>query len=653
LDKIPSAAGRPGISLRALLVGLMLVPFNCYWVTVTEIKWNSNDSTCVSLFMTVVFILFCLTLLNLLFARRFPAHALNHGELMVVYIMLTISTAVCGHDMMGNLLPNIANVFWFANPTNHWAKFHRYIPDWFAPRNKEVLRGFYEGNSTLYTAEHLLGWAAPVLVWGVFIMVIVFTMLCINVLIRMQWTDREKLTFPIIQMPLEMTKEGGRSGFFSNRLLWIGFAIPAFLETLNGLNYFYPAVPHVQIKVYNVGQFIQNQPWNGVGWFPISFYPFAIGLIFFLPADLSFSCWFFYLFRKAQDVFATAMGWRDPGVSPAVQRFPYFAEQADGAWIVLAIIMIFASRKYLWQVVKRAAGRESELDDSMEPMSYRMAIIGIACGLGFLFVFCLAAGTSPFVPVVFFALYFIVAIAITRIRAELGPPAHELNFYRPEEIMTTAFGTEALGTRNLTLISYFYWFNRGYRNLVMPHQLEAFKIGEVSRASGRRLVLIIMLAAFVGVVATFWSLLHIYYINGAATAKIQAGYRTGIGSHAFNRLSNWVLNPAKTDVPALSFIGVGAAFALFLTIMKSRFLGWPFHPIGYGLAVSYAMDYFWFTAFIGWLCKLLTIRYGGIKLYRRALPFFMGLILGDYVTASLWSLIGWLLGITTYRAFIF
>ncbi len=89
------------------------------------------------------------------------------------------------------------------------------------------------------------------------------------------------------------------------------------------------------------------------------------------------------------------------------------------------------------------------------------------------------------------------------------------------------------------------------------------------------------------------------------------------------------------DVPALSFMGVGAAFALFLTMMKSRFLWWPFHPIGYGLAVSYAMDYFWFTALIGWLCKTLTIRYGGIKMYRQALPFFMGLILGDYVTASI------------------
>lgn len=162
-----------------------------------------------------------------------------------------------------------------------------------------------------------------------------------------------------------------------------------------------------------------------------------------------------------------------------------------------------------------------------------------------------------------------------------------------------------------------------------------------------------MIAVVLGIISTFWSLLHMYYINGAATAKIIAGYRTGIGNYAFDRLNSWVLNPKKPDGAALTAMAAGGTFAIFLTAMKSRFLWWPFHPIGYGLAVSYAMDYFWFTAFIGWFCKFLTLRYGGIKLYRTLLPFFMGLILGDYVIASTWTLIGWALGIPIYRQFIF
>lgn len=602
--------------------------------------------------MTVIFILFTLTLINLLVSKWFPKVALNQSELMVVYIMLSISTAIAGHDMMGNLLPNITNVFWFNTPANKWDQFHQYIPNWFAVRDKEVLTGFYNGNSSFYTREHLMAWLVPICVWTAFMMVIGYTMLCINVILRKQWADREKLTFPIIQMPLEMTKQGGASGFFSNRLMWIGFAIPAFLETMNSLNYFYPSVPYFQIKCYDIGQFMQTRPWNGVGWFPISFYPFAIGLSFFLPTDLSFSCWFFYLFRKMSDVFSVAMGWRDPGASPAMMRIPYFTEQAAGAWIAIAILLIYSSRNYLKEVFKRAFGKESEIDDSTEPMSYRSALIGICFGFIFLFAFTVLAGASPFVPIFFFALYFIVAIAITRIRAELGPPAHELNYYRPEEIMNSILGTQTMGVQNLTIVTNFYWFNRGYRNLIMPHQLEAFKIGDVTKTNNRHISKIIVIATFVGILTTFWALLHIYYINGAATAKIEAGYRTGIGTYAWDRLSGWVQNPVKTDVPAVSFMGVGAAFAVFLTIMRSKFLWWPFHPIGYGLAVSYAMDYFWFTTLIGWVAKVLSIRYGGIKFYRQLLPFFMGLILGDYITASAWTLVGWALNVTTYKPFI-
>lgn len=651
LEKKPRVP-RSGISFRAFLIGLILIPFNCYWVTISEIKRASSDSTCVSMFMTVIFILFFLTLINYFVGKRFPRWMLSQGELMIIYIMLSIATAMAGHDMMGNLLPNVTNLFWFANDTNGWKQFQQYVPNWFSVKDKDVLNGFYNGNSTLYTVAHLKAWAVPVLTWGIFMMVLAYIMLCINVLIRKQWSDREKLSFPIIQMPLEMTKDGGATGFFNNKLMWIGFAIPAILETMNSLNYFYPSVPYVQIRCFDLGPFMQSPPWNGVGWFPISFYPFAIGLTFLLPTDLSFSCWFFYLFRKSLDVLSVAAGWRSPGASPAMQRVPYFAEQADGAWVAIALMMLYSSRTYLVQVFKRAFGKDSELDDSTEAMSYRSAVIGIACGLVFLFLFTVAAGGEWYLPILFFGLYFIVAIAITRVRAELGPPAQELNFYRPEEIMTTIFGTQALGPRNLTMMSYFYWFNRGYRNLAMPHQLEAFKIGETAKASGRRLTWIIMIATFVGIIATFWSLLHMYYINGAATANIEGIYRTNIGSYAFDRLNGWVLNPKKTDVPALSFMGVGAAFALFLTIMRARFLWWPFHPIGYGLAVSYAMDYFWFCALIGWACKGLSIRYGGIKFYRMMLPLFIGLILGDYVTASAWTLIGWILGVTTYKPFI-
>jgi hypothetical protein len=56
------------------------------------------------------------------------------------------------------------------------------------------------------------------------------------------------------------------------------------------------------------------------------------------------------------------------------------------------------------------------------------------------------------------------------------------------------------------------------------------------------------------------------------------------------------------------------------------------------------MEYFWFLFLITWLVKLLVVRYGGMRLYRQAMPFFMGLVLGDCIAAFFWAMVGWAFG---------
>jgi len=70
------------------------------------------------------------------------------------------------------------------------------------------------------------------------------------------------------------------------------------------------------------------------------------------------------------------------------------------------------------------------------------------------------------------------------------------------------------------------------------------------------------------------------------------------------------------------------------------------------LAISFAMDYFWFAFFVSWLIKLILIRSGGLKMHRRASPFFLGLILGDYVLGSIWAILGPTFGFRNYKIFI-
>jgi len=86
---------------------------------------------------------------------------------------------------------------------------------------------------------------------------------------------------------------------------------------------------------------------------------------------------------------------------------------------------------------------------------------------------------------------------------------------------------------------------------------------------------------------------------------------------------------------------VGLAFA------RNTWFGFPLHPIGYAFASSYAMEYIWAVVLLTWLIKTLVVRYGGLKLYRRSLPFFFGMILADCVVQLVWGVTTSILGMRT------
>lgn len=78
----------------------------------------------------------------------------------------------------------------------------------------------------------------------------------------------------------------------------------------------------------------------------------------------------------------------------------------------------------------------------------------------------------------------------------------------------------------------------------------------------------------------------------------------------------------------------------------------PLHPAGYALSVSFAINYFWLSFLIAWLVKGAVLRYGGRKVHRVETRVFLGVLLGDYCSGALWSLVAALLGRRTYKMFL-
>jgi hypothetical protein len=639
------------VTLRAILVGLVLIAINNYWITVIEVRWYTMDGTCLPIFVTPIFILFVLALANLAVKSVVPRASLRRGEMIVIYSMIVMGAAFAGHDLIQNLFGTLGHAQYAANDTNRYRElFFRYLPrDWFVT-SPVALDGFYKGNTDPWTWSILKYWVLPLSLWGAFMMTLVGVMMCMNVLIRKHWTEHEKLVFPLIQLPLEMTAPDSSRRLWASKLMWGGFAIAFCIGMINGLATLYPSMPMLKgIKAYDLASSLGSGPWaamaRGGNGLKMASYPFAIGLAYFIPLDLSFSCWFFYIARKLMQVAGEAFGLGGVGN----KEFPYYDSQSSGAWLALGVIILAGAGPYLKGVWKQAWRDEGTDSERSESRLYRRAILGLALGALMLIGFGWMMGMAPWAGAVFFGVYFLIAITITRVRAELGTP-HEIYFVNPQQIMVNLLGFKMLGPMNLTAIYSMYWFNRCVRSHPMPNQLESLKMAEGTAIKIVPLVFTLMLAALAGLLTSYFANLNVTYEAGAQ-AKCQ-GFKWWVGAESFDRLGRTLKDQPAPDSLRMTYMAVGGMIVVALKMMRTSFAGWPFHPAGYALAVSYAMDYFWFAFIISWLTKLLIVRYGGMKLHNKAVPFFLGLILGDFCIGSIWAIVGPIIGQQTYKIFI-
>lgn len=629
-----------GISARSVLIGFFAIIPGVFWGVYGDVV-SQTDLTSTSLMMPPVLILAVLIVLNGLLRRTVPRWMLSQSELITIYVMLTVSVILSGMGMLQFLCTTLGAVPYYKTPENGWADYLQHVPPYTMPK-LSAIEGFYKGGQLVPWSA----WTRPIIYWSGFLFTMLFCMLCINSIVRKQWMERERLTFPVVTLPLEVTDPG--TPFFRNRVMWAGFLLAASLESINSLNFLYPTVPYIQIRAYDLGPSFAVPPWNAVGYFPVTFYPLAIGLAFICAADVSFSCWFFYLLMKLELVAASAMGWTATGGS--VSSPPYIAQQGTGAFIGFGIAAVYLARRHLRDVVVKAFTGAKEIDDSREPLSYRTALFGLLGGFTVLVGFCVTAGISPLVAIAYLGAYLLFATTITRLRAVAGQPWTFGPWVNAMDTIVHPIGSGSFSKGNMVGLAFFSWFSVEMRCNPMPTHLEGMKMAEVRHIRQRAMSIVMLAAMVVGIAVGFWACLAVWYKFGAATAKVEP-WRTYMGRLPFDRITNYLLNPTRPDTSGVLAMFFGGGVAIALSALRSNFVSFPFHPVGYALANTETLQWLWCPFLVAWACKVLITRYGGIKGYRAALPFFLGLILGDYITSSCWALAGSILGIQMYRCF--
>ncbi|MEI6513156.1 MAG: DUF6785 family protein [bacterium] len=636
------------VTFRAVLLALILMPINALWLVHMETIRYQGHPTTISLFFNVVFIFVVIIFLNGLLKRIWPRAVLTSGELLCVYIMLTIASALGSYDMIQSLTPVLAHANYYAPQKESWATdILPYIPKWLSVYQKMPLQEFYLGHSTLYKAENIFAWLRPVLFWTGFLTTLGFMMLCINTLLRKQWTESEKLSYPLVTLPLELVSE--KSQIFRNKAFWWGVGIVSFLELWNGIATLVPSVPLLPLKqgTWNLGSAFTTAPWNALGFIPVAFYPLGFAMGMLLPVDLLFSTWFFNWVWRFEAVAGSAWG------LSTIRGFPFVREQSIGAYAGLAIFALYISRNMLGRVFKSVFNKSIDLQDKDEPMGYRWALMGLALGSVLIFAFCYFAGMSPLMIAIFFIIYFTIAIAVTRMRAELGPPAHDLWQCGADTIIPSLTQSNLLRRGDLTMFTMFYGFNRAYRSHPMPFQLEGFKMAERTHGRYKPLLWAMLIATVFGALFGFWAELDQCYRHGAATPAWFNGADIAryFGDSAWGRMEGWIKTPAPSDLQRNTSAAIfgGIASTLLLCGIRLKLPWFPLHPAGYAVSGGWSIGLLWFPLMMAWLVKLTILRYGGLKAYQKALPLFLGIIVGECVMASFWVLTGIIFHIPTYN----
>jgi len=621
------------IRFRAVLLGFLLC------IPVVYAVANQVVSSIFSLMTPPIGALLILVILNAPLRKFLPKLALSQTDLIVCFSIFSVAAAI-GGEWVGVQWPSIYAVPFQArsNPVYH-DQMLKHLPDWAAMKDLAPIHNMEGGGKDAAFALSKLPMFLPyIAAWGVILLSVCFAMMCINSLMRGAWAERERLTFPLIQLPVAMAEGGGNGGMWKSKHMWIAFGIMFAIDILNGLNYLYPNLPAIPVKdLFYIDRAFKDPPLSNIGDFRISIYPFMAAIGLFMPSDMLLSFVVFFLLRKATHVMLAANGipqstFSGTGIAPGP---PYFDEQTWGAVLAMFLGAIWVSREYLKEVWRDIwSGRKPE-DGGI---THRWAFIGLGASYAVMIGWGMVGGLPPLYLVLYVASFLIFSIVLTRIRAQLGPPTHEFAFFGSSSLMHRFFGTRWLTDSQATwLTSGFLNFNRIYRNHPMPYQLEAMKMSQMERTNQKKTFMLIGAATVVG-----------YFL--AMFFQEAMVYRTGKigGSEAATYLQN-ILNDRKgPDIIGITMTIVGFAVVMVLDAVRFKFPGFPLHPAGYVLSMNFGVDYYWFGLLIALFVKNFVQRYYGLRGYDKLRMVALGILMGEYAAETIWMTMALITKQSTY-----
>lgn len=606
------------VTARAVGFGLILALTAIIWNTYVEYIAHTARMN-ITHFPIAVFIPYAvLALVNAVLRRKEIPWAFTSTEILTMLAMGLVGAAVPAYGLTSYFLGMIAMPYYLATPENQWANyFHQYLPSWLIPSN--------EGGAMQYLFEGLPSpempipwgvWVMPLLGWMTFIGAIVVGCVCLAVMMRKQWAEHERLAYPILHPAGDLAEAEAKVPLLQNRFFMFGAAIPLAIIMWNILGYFSPGFPGIRL----------GPGWMAMGqYFPrihVSFNFYTVGFAYFANVDVLFSIWAFYLFYCIQISFFRRLGINlsnKGGSGDATTSL-----QAGGAFIGMALFGLWMARHHLKDVFQKAFRPQSNIDDSDEMLSYRACAFGMIFSLIFLTFWLHAIGVSFGVAIVLTLGIFVTYLGTARVIAETGVVYFSMPM-TANGILPFIFGPKSFNGSTITAFRLVDAVRSQNKGMFMPPLVHAARISDMVGENKGRLIWGIVLTLVVGIGTAIVYSLYLGYTYGAYNFNDLPFSRYPPGT--YDGLVKALKGEETWEKERYLFLLLGIGIFTLVSFLRYQFAWWPLAPIGMVVPPTHAVHSM-FSIFIAWGIKTIILRIGGVDLYRRLRPFFLGLLVG-------------------------
>jgi hypothetical protein len=639
-----------GVTFRAVVAALLItaaiVCINPYTAFIKDV-WNVGDG---GMLQGPIQVAFLFLVLNTVLLRFAPKRAFSRSELLVIYGILIIALATV-YGSQTALVSFIPYPQYMATAENGWASLILpRVPSWLAVSDARVVPWFWEG---LPEGQPLPwgAWLVPLLAVSSFYFALMVATYCLGGLVSRDWMERQRLAFPMAEVPLVLVGGDARPSLHSrlwrNKAFLIGLAIPAVINLTQWLNGIFPSLPYLNMAAldspgahYFAGM---GLPWSVLADLRARLLWRIIGVACLAPAEVSLSLWLFHiLFRGQMLVWASFGVVADSASASGFDPHVFTGFMEAGGFVVLSAIILYQSRQGFAAAWRGLCGlRAPQTDDPYAPLSGRGSLLGFIAANAFMLWWLIAAGGSWWYFAGVLVFVYIYALGAARLIAAGG-----VLFLSPDislmDLGVRTVGGATIGARSLTIDTYAQsmFLDEAYSmNQPMTHMLTSFRVLRASRTSARYFAL----AAAAGVVVMLGvglpALLEWAHRGGAI--RLNSWYFGEQAHGAFGQLDTALRNPVPASNILRLAVLLGAAVMLGLTYMHMHFLWWPLSPIGFVIASSEITNrVIWANFLIGWLANTIIRRAGGFRLYLQVRPAFVGLVLGDILTRLVLLLLG-------------